>query len=46
VTFDSASRVANYFGSLNPWTGQISPVPVTGPSLEPQGMIFVAGFGR
>ena len=33
----------NYLGSLNPWTGQISRVPVTGPSLEPQGMIFVRG---
>jgi hypothetical protein len=33
----------NYLGSLNPWTGQVSRVPVTGPSLEPQGMIFIAG---
>jgi hypothetical protein len=31
----------NYLGSLNPWTGHISRAPVTGPSLEPQGMIFV-----
>jgi hypothetical protein len=33
---------ANYLGSLNPWTGHISRAPVTGPGLEPQGMIFVA----
>jgi hypothetical protein len=33
----------NYLGSLNPWTGRVSRVPVTGPSLEPQGMIFIAG---
>jgi hypothetical protein len=33
----------NYLGSLNPWTGHISRVPVTGPSLEPQGMIFIGG---
>jgi len=32
---------ANYLGSLNPWTGQISAVPVTGPTLEPPGMVFV-----
>jgi hypothetical protein len=33
----------NYLGSLNPWTGHIGRVPVTGPSLEPQGMIFIGG---
>jgi len=32
---------ANYVGTLNPWTGQISRLPVTGATLEPQGMIFV-----
>jgi hypothetical protein len=32
----------NYLGSLNPWTGHITRTPVTGPALEPQGMIFVA----
>jgi hypothetical protein len=31
----------NYLGSLNPWTGQISRVPVTA-SPQPQGMIFIA----
>jgi hypothetical protein len=32
----------NYVGTLNPWTGQISALPVTGATLEPQGMIFIA----
>jgi hypothetical protein len=31
----------NYLGALNPWTGHISRVPITGPSPEPQGMIFI-----
>ena len=35
----------NYLGSLNPWTGHISRVPITGPSLEPQGMIFIPRRG-
>ena len=35
----------NYLGALNPWTGHISRVPVTGPSLEPQGMIFIGRAG-
>jgi hypothetical protein len=30
----------NYLGALNPWTGAITAVPMTGPSFEPQGMIF------
>jgi hypothetical protein len=33
----------NYLGTLDPWTGAITPVPLTGPSFEPQGMIFAAG---
>jgi hypothetical protein len=33
---------ANYLGSLNPWTGQISAVPVTGASLHPKGMLFLS----
>ncbi len=32
---------ANYVGSLNPLTGRISRVPLRGPALQPQGMIFV-----
>jgi hypothetical protein len=31
---------ANYLGSLNPWTGHISRVPVGGAVLNPQGMLF------
>jgi hypothetical protein len=31
----------NYLGQLNPFTGKITPVKVAGPSLQPQGMIFV-----
>jgi hypothetical protein len=33
----------NYLGALNPWTGYISRVPISGPNPEPQGMIFIAG---
>ncbi len=32
---------ANYLGSLNPWTGQIAPVPLRGPVLAPKGLVFV-----
>jgi len=32
---------ANYLGRLNMYTGQITPVPLRGPRLEPQGMIYV-----
>jgi hypothetical protein len=32
---------ANYLGSLNPWTGHLSRVPLRGPAFGPQGMIFV-----
>jgi hypothetical protein len=35
----------NYVGVLNPWTGQISRLPVIGATLEPQGMIFLPGIG-
>ena len=34
---------ANYLGRLNPWTGQITRVPLHGPALHPQGMAFVPG---
>ena len=34
---------ANYLGQLNMFTGQITAVKLHGPSLEPQGLIFVAG---
>ena len=32
----------NYLGSLNPWTGHITRVPVRGPAFEPQGMVFIS----
>jgi hypothetical protein len=32
---------ANFLGQLNPWTGAIAPVPVVGPAVQPQGMLFL-----
>jgi hypothetical protein len=32
---------ANFLGQLNPWTGQITRVPVTGPAFTPKGLLFV-----
>lgn len=34
---------ANYLGTINLSTGQVSSVPVTGPALHPQGLIFAGG---
>jgi hypothetical protein len=31
----------NYLGQINPWTGEITQVPVSGPTFGPQGMVFV-----
>jgi len=31
----------NHLGELNPWTGQIAPVTLFGPAVEPQGMLFL-----
>jgi hypothetical protein len=31
----------NYLGSLDPFTGHVSRVPLSGPPLNPKGMIFV-----
>ena len=31
----------NYLGQLNPWTGQITAVNVSGPTFGPQGMVFI-----
>ena len=36
----------NYLGQLNPWTGQITQVPVSGTVFGPQGMLFVGPAGR
>ncbi|HXB46339.1 MAG TPA: hypothetical protein VNW50_01150 [Streptosporangiaceae bacterium] len=33
---------ANFLGQLNPWTGHISRVRLTGPVLNPQGLVFIA----
>jgi hypothetical protein len=32
----------NYLGSLNPWTGYITRVPLSGPAFGPQGMVFIS----
>jgi hypothetical protein len=32
----------NYLGQLNPWTGHLSRLQLTGPRLEPQGLMFIA----
>ncbi|MCL2770557.1 MAG: hypothetical protein FWD42_10710 [Solirubrobacterales bacterium] len=32
---------ANYLGELNPWTGEITSVPLIGPGVEPKGLLFV-----
>lgn len=34
---------ANYLGTINLSTGQVSSVPVSGPALHPQGLIFAGG---
>jgi hypothetical protein len=33
----------NFLGELNPFTGQIAPVDLAGPAVEPQGMLFLPG---
>ena len=33
---------ANYLGSLNPATGHISRVPLSGPNYQPKGLVFVS----
>jgi hypothetical protein len=35
----------NYLGALNPWTGQVSRVPLPG-SLQPSGLLFLPAIGR
>ena len=32
----------NYLGTLNPWTGVLTRVPLAGPSFRPQGMVFIS----
>jgi hypothetical protein len=31
----------NYLGTLGPWTGHVSKVALSGPRLEPQGLMFL-----
>jgi hypothetical protein len=31
----------NYLGMLGPWTGHVSRVTLSGPRLEPQGLLFL-----
>jgi hypothetical protein len=31
----------NYLGTLGPWTGRVSRVPLSGPRLEPKGLLFL-----
>lgn len=31
----------NFLGTLNPWTGAIARVPLFGPPVQPQGMLFI-----
>ena len=33
----------NYLGRINPWTGVITRLQVSGPAFEPQGMLLVPG---
>jgi hypothetical protein len=33
---------ANYLGEINPYTGAITPLTVSGPAFEPQGMLFTS----
>ena len=42
ATCPAAGFPANYLGLLNPWTGHISKVALSGRVFEPQGMVFVA----
>ncbi len=42
ATCPAAGFPANYLGLLNPGTGHISKVALSGPAFEPQGMVFVA----
>jgi len=32
---------ANYLGQIDPWTGQITALTVNGPTVHPQGMLFL-----
>jgi hypothetical protein len=34
---------SNYLGQVNPYTGAITALPVSGPSFEPQGLLLLSG---
>jgi hypothetical protein len=38
----ASAGTANYLGSLNPWNGHLSRVPVHGAALNPQGLLFAS----
>jgi len=45
ATCPGPGYTANYLATLNPWTGQVSAVNVTGQAFTPQGgLLFVPGF--
>ena len=46
ATCPGAGFPPNYLGSLNPWTGQITRVPLSGPAFEPKGLLFISFRGR
>ena len=37
---------ANFLGAINPFTGHLTAVPVTGPTFQPKGLIYVGPSGR
>ncbi len=37
---------ADYLGIENPYTGAITPVSISGATIEPAGLLFVQGFGQ
>ena len=36
-----AKRAPNYLATLSPWTGHVSKVMLSGPRLEPKGLLFL-----
>ncbi len=45
ATCPRAGFPPNYLGQLNPWTGHISRVVLSGPAFEPQGLLFAGRTG-
>jgi hypothetical protein len=42
ATCPAPGYLPNYLGTLNPWTGLLTRVPLAGPSFRPQGMVFIS----